>query len=229
MLARLSLFALTGFALGTTAFAIPATLSIDFRTSAWSAAAGQSTKQIGDVTAQGSGVVIPLLGVVGPRPLSWNGQLGLGVDSNALGEDPTELGYKEVLSLSFGNQIADDATGAWVTKLFTEEGLFHNVTETGYVELYTGGSLLKTVDFGGLQPAGLNPVGDVFVDFGGAYDLSGAKFYARGNSVSDYSVAGLVASGSGATSFQAVPDGGTTLIFLGASLAGVGLLNRRRR
>ena len=76
--------------------------------------------------------------------------------------------------------------------------------------------------FLGQQTSSQNPLGDVYVNFGGALDVLSAQFYAV-NAVGtlvgnqNYSVAG----------FTTVPDGGTTLTLLGIGLVSLTGLRRR--
>jgi hypothetical protein len=79
-----------------------------------------------------------------------------------------------------------------------------------------------TVLFSGLQTSAQNPLGDVYVNFGGPLNVLSAQFYETGgfNSVAgtqNYSVAG----------FSGVPDGGPTLTLLGIGL--ISLMAFRRR
>ena len=64
--------------------------------------------------------------------------------------------------------------------------------------------------------ASQDPLGDVYVSFGGPLDVVNAQFYSAGAldtllSGKNYSVAG----------FTTVPDGGTTLVLVGIGLLGL--------
>lgn len=194
------------------AFAIPGSLAIDFRSSAWSGAAGQHSQTVGGTTA--SAFQTPLFSSQQDANLNWTANQGLGVDSRILAEDPRETGPREQLDLSFTGY---NLTGAWVTKLFREL-----VTDSGYVELYDASGLLKTVSFSGQQFAWQNALGDVYVDFGGAYALTGAKFF--GESLGrDYTLAGF----TGGPLARPTPDTGTTAGLLVPGLLAMGWLARR--
>ena len=214
MIGKTTLLAAVVVGASLTASAIPASLAIDFRDQAsWSGAAGNTTYTSGNTTANGLRVRVIDNQTV-PAKLTWTANLGLGVDTPLVPDD-AELGAREIISIAFAGGAGNGVNGAWVTKLFTGELGF--ITETGYVELFVNNALAATLNFSGLQTSGANSLGDVFVDFGGAYDLTGAKFYASGNAISDYSVAGFT-----------VPDQGTTIALLGVGLIGIGTLRRRQ-
>jgi len=211
--------ALVTAVLGTSlsALAIPAvgSLEIDFRTSSWQVNGTQTSKTVGNVTAQGYRSTL-LFGVQA-TPLTQSGTDGLGING-PVGDDG-EIGVAEILRLSFANGAGNSAGGAWVTRLFADE--FGYIDESGYVELYVGGNLLKTVNFVGTVPSGGGALGDVYVNFDGFYDLSEARFFSSGTLlngvfVNDYAVAGLK-----------VPDHGMTLGLLGIGLVGLGAVRRR--
>lgn len=145
--------------------------------------------------------------------MTQSGTDGLGI--NGLVGDDSEVGIGEFLRVTFAAGSGNGLTGAWLTKLFTgEPGLLGPITEAGYVSLYVGGSFLKDVAFSGLQTVGQNSLGDVYADFGGALDLSEARFYSgqlfNGILVNDYSVAGLQVPAP-------VADGGLSLGLLGGA------------
>ncbi len=207
------------------ASAIPAvgSLEVDFREAGWAVNGTQTSKTVDNVTAAGRRLTA--VGGVVAAPLTQSGTDGLGI--NGLVGDDSEVGIGEFLRVTFAAGSGNGLTGAWLTKLFTgEPGLLGPITEAGYVSLYVGGSFLKDVAFSGLQTVGQNALGDVYADFGGALDLSEARFYSSGQLfngilVNDYSVAGLQKPAP-------VADGGLSLGLLGAGLIGVGALSRRR-
>src|SRR5687768_3881900 len=118
---------------GVIASAVPVSgnLSVDFRHSDWSAADGQNSFTVGGVTATGR--YNTGFGIVSAN-LQQNGTDGLGIDSPwyNIGEDPNEVGPREILDIDFTVLAGVDITGVWLTKIF-EEGLFD---DTGYVALF---------------------------------------------------------------------------------------------
>ena len=186
------------------AVAIPATLDVDFRTAAWASSSGRTQSTVNDVTA----VAAYPPGSV----LTWSSTAGIGINS------PTPFGVAtvDILNLVFAGSSGNGLTGAWVTNLFNG-----SVDETGLLALDTTTGL-DTVLFSGLQTSAQNPLGDVYVNFGGPLNVLSAQFYETGgfNSVvgnNNYSVAG----------FSGVPDGGPTLTLLGIGL--ISLMAFRRR
>lgn len=207
---------------GVIANAVPVTgnLSVDFRHSDWSAADGQNSFTVGGVTATGRYNTV-LFGIV-PANLQQDGTSGLGVDSPSynIGEDPNEVGPREILDIDFTALAGLDITGVWLTKIF-EEGLFD---DTGYVALFGAGNVsLGTINFTG---NGNDADGNLWVSFGGAFDLTSAVFYGEGLITRDYSVAAFTTVEPTQTS---VPDGGMTGIMLGAALLGLGVARRAKR
>lgn len=203
------------------AFAIPSSLDIDFRAADWLGAAGNSSWTVGDVTAV---AMLP----AGNALLSQSGTDGLGIDSNDPYEDPHEVGPYEMLQVNFTGTAGDQLTGVWVTKLFVE-GPGGLLTDVGYVELWNGATMLDRIGFWGEKTSAQNPLGDVFVDFLGAFNLTSAKFY--GLEVApvlnlDYAVAGFEKSSQGPPS---VPDSGASFALLAMALCGLCGLRRRLR
>ena len=78
------------------------------------------------------------------------------------------------------------------------------------------------IEFLGKETASQDPLGDVYVSFGGPLNVLSAQFYEAGEvntllSGKNYSIAG----------FTTVPDGGTTLILVGIGLLSLVILHRR--
>ena len=206
---------------GVIASAVPVAgnLSVDFRHSDWSAADGQNSFTVGGVTATGH--YNTGFGIVAAN-LQQNGTDGLGIDSPwyNIGEDPNEVGPREILDIDFTALAGLDITGVWLTKIF-EEGMFD---DTGYVALFGAGDVsLGTINFTG---NGNDADGNLWVNFGGALDLTSAVFYGQGLITRDYSVAAFTRE---QVSTPAVPDGGMTGIMLGAALLGLGVARRVKR
>jgi len=198
---------------------ISGNLSVDFRHSDWSGADGQNSITVGGVTATGRYTTL-FSGVV-PAKLKQNSSDGLGVDSPSynIGEDPNEVGPREILDIDFTALAGMDITGVWLTKIF-EEWIF---TDTGYVELFgAGGTSLGIKNFTG---SGNDSDGNLWVSFGGPLDLTSAVFYGEGVVSPDYSVAAFTAD----VTRSAVPDGGMTAIMLGVALLGLGAARRTKR
>lgn len=200
-------------------------LAIDFRDSAWSGANNSHSYSVGDVTASGFALKLNLFApdsVVNAN-LRQNAVDGLGVDSSILGEDPNEVGPREILDIDFSGTAGNNLTGAWITKLFDEL-----VDDIGHVALWGANGLIATIDFSG---SGNDADGNLWVDFGGPLNLTSAVFYADSTVLSiglnrDYSVAGFTAQ---APVQNRVPDNGVTAILLGAGLLGLGLVRRLQR
>jgi hypothetical protein len=182
------------------AFAIPTSLGVDFRSVAWKSANGAPSGSVNNVIA--SATFPP------GSTLGWTSTEGIGV--NGYG-GATTIGLLEIMDVKFTLGSGSGLTGAWVTNLFYQPFL----GETGLLALTTTSGATKTILFSGLNTAAQNPLGDVFVGFGGSYNVVDAKFFGiTGN----YSVAG----------FSKVPEGGTTLALLGMGLLGLSALRRRR-
>jgi len=187
------------------AFAVPTTLAVDYRSAAWKPAAGQtnySVSNVDDTAAFPPGSI-----------LTWSSSAGVGVDAPFL----LGVGNIDILNVTFGAGAGNGLTGAWVTNLFN--GLVDN---TGLLVLNTSTGT-DFIGFYGLQTSSQNPLGDVYVDFGGAQNVTSAQFYevnSLGGALGSkgYSVAGFSSS---------VPDGGTTLTLLGIGLISLTVLNRR--
>jgi hypothetical protein len=201
-------------------------LSVDFRDSAWSGANGVHSYSVGDVTASGYALKVNLFApdsVVNAN-LKQNSVDGLGVDSRILGEDPGEVGPREILDVDFSGASGNNLTGAWVTQLFDEL-----VDDIGHVALWGANGLIATIDFP--DNFDYDSSGNYWVDFGGAHNLTSAVFYADSAVLAvglnrDYSVAGFTAQ---APNQNHVPDNGTTALLLGAGLLGLGLVRRFKR
>jgi hypothetical protein len=187
------------FGAATSALAIPSTLGIDFRSAAWSNANGQIQDTVGNITAS---AILPAGSV-----LSYSSTAGLGMNSPA----PLGLATVDILNLAFGGQSGNGLTGAWVTNLFS--GV---VDEAGVAVLRLASGATDAIEFLGQKTASQNPLGDVYISFGGALDVVSAQFYEAGAldtliSGKSYSVAG----------FTTVPDGGATVMLVGIGLLGL--------
>jgi hypothetical protein len=186
--------------------------SVDFTSSAWNSANGQATYQVGDVKATAYSTALGARPVLTASPI-----YGLGVDSRIpiVGDpNPDEVGFYEILAVDFFNSAGTDLTGASVTKLFPNELLTGN--EKGMLKIYSGSLLLDTFNF-----TANNSSGNYFIDFGGEYDITGAKFYANVKLGSEFAVAGFTAATP-----SSVPDGGATMMLLGMSILGVASVRR---
>jgi hypothetical protein len=184
------------------ALAIPTSLGVDFRSAAWQAAAGKSSFVSGNVT---DNAVLPF-----GSTLTASSTLGIGINA------PTPLsGTLDILNVTFNLGSGTGLTGAWVTNLFS------GTLETGSLVLQTTQGT-QTFLFSGIQSSSQNSLGDVYVNFGSAYNVLSANFLAL-NPLSalgtkNYSVAGFSSS---------VPDGGTTLSLLGIGLISLTVLRRK--
>jgi hypothetical protein len=88
----------------TSALAVPTTLGVDFRSTAWQVASGKtsySVAQVTDTAAAPPG-----------STLTWSSSAGIGV-SAAL-----TLGTADILDMTFLGGTGNGLTGAWVTNLF---------------------------------------------------------------------------------------------------------------
>lgn len=187
------------------AVAIPTSLNIDLRSTAWSSANGTTQSTVGNLTATAA---FPPGSV-----LTWSSTDGLAINSPSL----LGLGTIDILNMSFTAGSGNGLTGAWVTNLYN--GL---IDEAGLLVLNTSNGT-QYIGFSGQQTSSQNPLGDVYIGFGGSQNVSSAQFYtvnALGGLVGNrnYSVAGFTTS---------VPDGGTTLMLLGCGLMSLTVLRRR--
>jgi hypothetical protein len=187
-----------------TVLAIPTTLDIDFRSSAWSPANGTGQDTVGNVTAAAA--------YPPGSALTWSSTAGLGINSPSL----LGLGTIDILNVTLSGGAGQGLNGVWVTNLFN--GL---TDESGLLALNTTAGT-DYIGFLGLQTKSQNPLGDVYVGFGGSYNVLSASFYEvnalaglTGNQ--NYSVAG----------FSRVPDGGPTLALLGIGLISLMAFHRR--
>ena len=178
------------------ALAIPTTLTVDFRSAAWQSAAGQSNYSVGNVTDS----AVYRWG----STLTASSTTGVGVNV------PLSLVSADILNTTFSLGSGKGLTGAWVTNLFS------GTLEAGTLVLNTTQGV-EDYFFSGLQPQSQNSLGDVYVSFGGAYNVLSAEFFEAGVGAKPYSVAG----------FTSVPDGGTTLTLLGIGLISLTVLRRR--
>jgi VPDSG-CTERM motif len=185
------------------ALAVPTTLGVDFRSAAWQAAAGKTSYSSGNVTDTAAAPA--------GSTLTTSLTTGIGV-----GAPSAFSGILDILNVAFSLGSGTNLTGAWVTNLFS------GTLETGSLLLNTTKGL-EVFSFSGLSSSSKDPLGDVYINFGGAYNVLSAQFYAL-NPLSilgakDYSVAGFSSS--------SVPDGGTTLTLLGIGLVSLTVLRRR--
>jgi hypothetical protein len=185
------------FAGGAPAWAIPSSLPIDFRTTAWDLQTEPTQKTVDDITAFAA---FPPGSV-----LTWSSTAGLGLDADGF----LALSPVDILNFTFANGSGTGLTGVWVTNLpagSLESGVLELVTTTG----------TDILDF-----VGKNSTGNDYISFGGALNVLTAEFCAldpTGQLFSQsYSVAG----------FTSVPDRGTTLMLLGIGLISVIALHRR--
>lgn len=195
-------------------------VSVDFRGAAWNGANGQTTFSTGGVTATAS--YLNAWGNPQNAKLRQSNSNGLGVDSDVLFEDPNELGPREILDIDFSGVTGIDITGVWLTKIFDEI-----LDDAGFVNLFgAGNSFLGTVSFSGNNN---DNDGNLWVDFGGAVDLTSAVFYGQGTVLGarDYSVAGFTAKV--VENPHSVPDNGLTAMLLGVALLGLGAARRATR
>lgn len=144
--------------------------------------------------------------------LTWSSTAGLGIDSPSL----LGLGTIDLLNITLAAGTGKGLNGVLVTNLF--KGVRD---EAGLLALNTTAGT-DYVGFLGQQTKSQNPLGDVYVGFGGPHNVLSASFYEvnalgglTGNK--NYSVAG----------FSRVPDGGPTLTLLGIGL--ISLMAFRRR
>jgi len=133
------------------AFAIPSSLSVDLRSTAWSSASGAVQDTVGGVTASAA---FPPGSV-----LTWSSTAGLGINAPGL----LALSPTDIMNVSFANGSGTGLTGAWATNLFS------GTSETGILELVTTTGT-DVFDFSGSSS------GDVFVNFGGALNVLTAEF-----------------------------------------------------
>jgi hypothetical protein len=142
------------------ALAIPSSLNIDLRTAPWSTSPGTVTDTVGNVTATAA---FPPGSV-----LNWSSTAGISINSPSF----LGLGTIDILNFSFAAGSGNGLTGVWVTNLFS--GL---IDESGVVQLSTSTGTYYA-SFLGQQTSSQNPLGDVYVNFGGALDVLSAQFYA---------------------------------------------------
>ena len=198
---------LVGALFGATAsaLAIPSTLGIDFRTAAWTSAGGKTQDTVGNITVTAAFPV--------GSTLTQSSSAGIGINS------PASFGIAtvDILNLTFAGGSGNGLTGAWVTDLFN--GV---IDEAGLVVLTLKSGATDVIEFLGQETASQDPLGDVYVSFGGPLNVLSAQFYEAGEvntllSGKNYSIAG----------FTTVPDGGTTLILVGIGLLSLVILHRR--
>jgi hypothetical protein len=187
------------------ALAIPTTLSVDFRSAAWQSAAGKTSYTTGNVTDTAA--------YPPGSTLTASSTAGVGIKAPSLSS-----GTVDILNVTFSLGSGSGLTGAWVTNLFS------GTLETGTLVLDTTQGILSPILFSGLLTSSQDPLGDVYIDFGGAYNVLSAQFYAldplSSLGIKDYSVAGFADP-------PAVPDGGTTLTLLGIGFISLTVLRRR--
>lgn len=175
------------------ALAIPTSLSVDFRSAAWQPAAGQSSYSVGNVTDS----------AVYPVGSTLNASLTAGIGVNV----PLSWVSADIMNTTFSLGSGKGLTGAWETNLFS-----------GTLEL--GTLVLNTAQ--GVEDyafSGQDSTGNVYINFGGAYNVLSAEFFEAGIGSKAYSVAGFTSA--------SVPDGGTTLTLLGIGLVSLTALRRR--
>jgi len=185
------------FGAAASAWAIPSTLNIDFRTTAWDPPTAPTQQTVGNITAFAA---FPPGSV-----LTWSSTAGIGINApGILAASPVDI-----LNMTFASGSGNGLTGAWVTNLFSGS------PEWGVLELVT----TTATDI--LNFTGQNSTGDVYINFGSALNVLTAEFCALNPTGQifnqSYSVAG----------FASVPDGGTTLTLLGIGLISLTVLRRR--
>ncbi len=180
------------------ALAIPTSLTVDFRSAAWQPAAGQSTFSAGNVT---NSAVFPW-----GSTLTASSTAGIGVNV------PLSLVSADIMNTTFSLGSGKGLTGAWVTNLFS------GTLESGTLVLETTKGV-EDYFFSGLQTNSQDPLGDVYINFGGAYDVLGAQFFEASLGSKPYSVAGFTSA--------SVPDGGSTLTLLGIGFVSLTAFRRR--
>jgi hypothetical protein len=183
------------------AFAIPTTLGVDFRSAAWQAATGKSRYSTGNIEVAAA---FPLGSTLTSSAIS-----GLGISA------PPLQRTLDILDVTFSLRSGNGLTRAWVTNLFS------GTLEIGTLVLDTTKGL-EVFTFSGLHTRGKDPHRDVYSSFGNAYNVLNAHFLTvnplRVVGVKNCSVAGFSSS---------VPDGGTTLALLGIGLISLTMLRRK--
>jgi hypothetical protein len=160
---------------------------VDLRSKAWEPDNGLPSYTVNNVTATGS-------------TLDWNSKEGVGI-SDSEGEMHLQF------SLGSGNGL----TGAWVTNLFFKPGI---VPQSGVLILETTVGYEKFF-VPGQKTAAQDPLGDVFVNFNGKYDVLDAFFYRQ---LGSFDVAG----------FSRVPETGQTLTLLAIGLLSLCVLGGKK-
>src|ERR1700674_778064 len=138
------------------ALAIPTTLGVDFRSAAWQSASGRSTYSVGNVTDT---VVFP-----SGSTLTASSTAGIGVNVPWSWVSADIRVSADILNTTFSLGSGQGLTGAWVTNLFSR------TFETGTLVLDTTQGT-QNIFFSGIQTQSEDPLGDVYINFGGAYNV----------------------------------------------------------
>ena len=200
-------------------WAIPASLDIDFRSASWAGALGHQSHTVGDVTARAI-LDLPIVGNI--AKLYQDSTDGLGV-KHLFDDSTDEIDPSEKLKITFGGTSGQALTGVWITDLFGPPDGSTRRGEKGEVklDLWGPGGLTSILFYGDDSDQGN---GEQFVSFGGPVNLEMVLFRVPTDSKKDdFSVAGFTRT----TRPSQVPDGGSTLMLLSLTIAGLGAARRK--